>query len=89
MTTLLATVLGEVGALTAWLVAITVDEAPLLQVLWVLLLVISVITGLICLGFTPVVLRVRRVPPPRSITRFAVVASALPLVTLVVLAVFQ
>lgn len=44
-----------------------------------LFLLVATITGLICLTLTPVVYRVRRDPPPRSIAMFAVVAGLLPL----------
>lgn len=45
-----------------------------------LFLLVATVTGLLCLTLTPVVIRVRRDPPPRSITLFAVIAGALPLV---------
>lgn len=44
-----------------------------------LFLLMATITGIICLTLTPVVYRVRRDPPPRSIATSAVVVSLLPL----------
>lgn len=83
-TTLLATVLGEVGALLSrTIVALTGAQGTLL-LLSNLLLLIAAVTGLLCLALTPLVLRWRRVPPPAKITQFAVVFSLLPIVTLLV-----
>lgn len=44
-----------------------------------LFLVMATITGLLCLTLMPVVYRVRRDPPPRSIATAALVVSLLPL----------
>ena len=43
-----------------------------------LFLLMATITGLVCLTLTPVVYRVRRDPPPRSIATAAVVVSLIP-----------
>jgi hypothetical protein len=82
MTSLLATVVGEVIALglrlTWWL-----DLSPALLTASNLMLLVSAATGVVCLVLTPVVLRWRDTPPPRAITQFAIVASVLPIVTLI------
>ena len=81
MMALLATVLAQVAALVARLIVVFVSAYPALVLLSGLLLLIACVTGLLCLALTPLVLRWRRVAPPALITRFALVASFLPLVT--------
>ncbi len=88
MTSLLATVLAEGAGLTARLVMVLVEPFEPLAMLSNLLLLIAAVTGLLCLVMTPVVLRVREVPPPTAITRFAVAASILPIATLALIAGF-
>ena len=58
---------------------------PLAQMAAVILFV-AVVTGAMCLALTPLALRVRATPPPRSVTVAAVVIGMLPIVVLVVLA---
>lgn len=81
MLTLLATVGAEVVGTIARAVILLADNVPdtWLAFSGVMLFVASV-TGLLCLGLTPLVCRFRREPPPRAITVFAVAASVLPLV---------
>lgn len=85
MMALLSTVLGELGALAARGFIALVRPLPALVLLSNLLLLIAAVTGLLCLGLTPLVLRLRRVAPPPAITRFAIAAGLLPLATLAVM----
>jgi hypothetical protein len=55
---------------------------PLGQMAAVLLFV-TIATGLLCLVFTPLAIRVRQTPPPRSITIAAVIIGLLPIVVIV------
>jgi hypothetical protein len=87
MTSLLATVLAELGGLISRLVMLFVNTPPSIVLLSNVLLLVAALAGLVCLVLTPIVLRWRRVPPPLAITRFAVGASLLPLGTLVALLV--
>jgi hypothetical protein len=86
VTSLLATVLAEAAGLAARLVIVLIEPFEPIALLSNLLLLIAAVTGAICLGMTPVVLRVREVPPPPAITRFAVAASILPIATLALIA---
>jgi heme/copper-type cytochrome/quinol oxidase subunit 2 len=52
-----------------------------------LILFIGIITGIICLVLAPVVHQVRRVPPPRTVTIFAVAVGLTPMATWLVLKV--
>ena len=90
MLTCLATAVGLAvvfllrGLMVAFPVAAGGDH-PLARMAGVMLFV-SVATGLLCLVFTPLALRVRQTPPPRSITVAAVVIGVLPLVVVAFLA---
>jgi hypothetical protein len=55
---------------------------PLAAVAGVLLLV-ALLTGVLCLGLTPLVYRVRRTRPPVAITAAAVLIGAAPMVTMI------
>jgi len=57
---------------------------PLAAVAGVLLFV-ALMTGVLCLGLTPLVYRVRRTRPPRAVTVGAVLIGAAPIVTLIVI----
>ena len=81
MMTVLATVMAEVVALAMRLLWWT-STSPTVLFFSNLMLLIAAVTGLICLVTTPLVLRWRDTPPPKPITRFAVVISLLPIVTL-------
>ena len=63
----------EVGGLTAMLVG--------------LLSYIALITGIVCLLLAPITHKVRKVPPPRSVTVVAAVIGAAPLAALVLLSI--
>ncbi len=85
MMSLLVTVLGEAVALAARAYVVLVSAVDEVVLLSNLVLLISCITGLLCLGLTPLVLRWRRTAPPVAITRFAIAASLLPVVTVAAL----
>ena len=61
---------------------------PLAQVSGVLLFV-ALITGVVCLVFTPLVYRVRKTPPPSSITAGAVLIGIAPVILLIILNLLQ
>lgn len=63
------------------------DDVRLATLLPALLLYISIITGIVCLLLSPITHRVRKVPPPRSVTVVAAIIGSAPLVTLVVLSI--
>ena len=71
--------LGWVGS-RFWLAAH--PDGPIGSALAALTFFSAVVVGTVVLGLTPVVLRSRRVLPPRGITFFAVVVGAAPLVCL-------
>lgn len=84
MLTCMSTIVGLVVVLGLRLLVASFPVAeggvhPLRQMAAVLLFV-TIATGVLCLVFTPLALRVRRTPPPRSITIGAVVIGVLPLV---------
>ena len=88
MTSLLATVIGEAGVLVTRSIVAFIEPYPALQMLSGLLLLISCVTGILCLALIPLVLRWRRMPPPVAITRFAVVAGLAPWLTLIAVFLF-
>ena len=63
-------------------------DHPLARISGVFLFV-ALITGLVCLAFTPLVYRVRKVPPPSSITVGAALIGVAPIVLLIVLNLLQ
>lgn len=62
------------------------DPLPKLAALAGLLLFGSLVAGTLTLLLTPMVWRLRRVPPPVGITVFAVIVAVTPLVALLALA---
>lgn len=48
-----------------------------------LFLFLALVTGLITVALVPLVYRVREIPPPRSVTIAALVAGAIPPITMV------
>lgn len=77
--TALAVAVVIVGRLLLWqFPPATTDARPLAFVPGLFLLVATV-TAVLCLMLTPVVYRVRRDPPPRSIATTVVAVSLLPL----------
>jgi len=63
-------------------------EHPLARVSGVLLFV-ALITGAVCLVFTPLVYRLRKVAPPSPITVSAVMIGIAPVVLLIILNLLQ
>ena len=60
-------------------------SAPSLLLLSNVMLLVAAVTGVVCLIVTPIVYRWRDTPPPRTITQFAIVASVVPLIALIVM----
>ena len=89
MLTLLATFLSLLVTLLFYLASEWLDLPPksaiLLRTLSGLMLASGILTGLLCLTMTAAVYRVRRDPPPISITIAAVFVSCLPLATMLLL----
>lgn len=88
MLTALATLAAELFALLGWgavAIAARHGEVPTaIVMLPVMLTFIALVTGLICLLLIPITHRVRRVPPPRSVTLFAAVVGITPIVVILV-----
>jgi hypothetical protein len=87
MLTCLATAVGLAVVLALRLLIVGFPVAagavhPLAQMAAVLLFA-TVATGALCLVFTPLALRVRTTPPPRSVTVAAVMIGALPIVVVI------
>ena len=88
-TSILATVIGEVGGLAARSILVFMEEPyPPLELLSGLLLMISCVTGLVSMALLPLVYRWRSEPPPWPIVRFAIVAAVLPFVILIAMTFF-
>ena len=88
-TSILATVIGEVGGLATRSILVFMEEPyPPLELLSGLLLMISCVTGLVSMALLPLVYRWRREPPPWPIVRFAIVAAVLPFVILIAMTFF-
>ena len=89
MLTLLVTAVALVMALIFYLasqgMALPPKSAILLRSLAGLMLLSAALTGVLCLVLTVVVYRVRRDPPPISITVAAVFVSCFPLATMLVM----
>ena len=82
MTSLLATIAGQLLALVLRLASWFGESAMLLRFSNLMLLV-AASTGVIGLLLTALALRWRDTPPPRAITQFAIAVSLLPIGTLV------
>lgn len=93
MLTALATLAAEFFALLGWAaVAVTARSGKVpveFAMLPALLTFIALVTGLICLLLIPLTHRVRRVPPPRSVTVFAAVVGITPTVVVIVMALLN
>lgn len=90
MLTLLGTAAALVVALAFILGSQGLDLPPksesLLRAMSGMMLATAVFTGVLCLGLTVAVYRVRRDPPPIAITVAAVFVSCLPIATMLLLA---
>ena len=86
MLTTLATLVALLCSLGAFLLVRTFENPPpSLELLPGLLLVVASMSGLVSVGLTPLVVRLRKVQPPTAITRGAVVLGAFPIVLMIVL----
>ena len=87
MLTLLVTVAAEVIAVPATIISKANPQPPGEGIATVhladLFLFVSLVTGLVTAGLVPLVYRVRAVPPPQSIIVTALVAGAIPPITMV------
>jgi hypothetical protein len=82
----LATAGSDILALVLWLLGrlwpgAAVEQAGPWLMLPLLALFVAAVSGLVCLVLTPIVYRLRQVPPPRAVTVFALVVSGIPLGT--------
>jgi hypothetical protein len=76
-------ILCEIGAIvTRWLLSDYRANVQL-QVLFALLAFSALVTGAIGLCLLPIVMKTRRVPPPRAVVVVSVVAGVAPLLLLV------
>ena len=86
--TMLLTLLFDIGSLVArWYLAEIDSKAQPIAALYMLTLIGSLATGTICLALTPLVRKLRRELPPRSVTWFAVIVSLFPFAMLLMNAV--
>ena len=82
MLTALIALICELGWVALrWFLRLNPDH-PLCDLLADLLMFSALVIGVVGLVLTPVVLRSRRVLPPRGVTLFAVIVAAAPLVAL-------
>ena len=79
-----AQIIAEVTWLIARSAGIPQGQPNALQLMPQTFMIVAVFTGLLTLGMTPVVLRVRQVRPPRVITAAAIVIGLMPIVLVVV-----
>lgn len=78
----------ELIALLSWLYLVQVDrQAAAIQLMCNLFIFAAAVIGLFSLLVCPVVLRSRRVPPPRSIVVFSLVVGFAPLIALMLLSI--
>ena len=79
---------AQIIAVVTWLIArsagIPQGQPNALQLMPQTFIIVAVFTGLLALGMTPVVLRVRQVRPPRVITTAAIVIGLMPIFLIVV-----
>lgn len=90
MLSLLVTSGAEAIAFAGWgWIAITGKQAEVpeqVRMIFGLLMLTSALTGVVCMLLIPAVYRLRRDPPPKAVTVFAVVASSIPILTMLLLA---
>ena len=92
MLTCMSTAVGCLVVLALRLLMLAVPgaagrEHPLSQAAGVLLFV-AIATGVLCLTLTPLIYRVREVPPPRAVTIGAVAIGCAPIVLLIIVSLF-
>mgnify|MGYP004096664901 CR=1 FL=1 len=78
MTTVATLIACLAAAFTKGVILIHQTPTPAAETVLHILLLITLPTGALGLGVTPLVYRYRRHPPPRGVTSFAVVVSGLP-----------
>jgi len=87
MLSLLVTLAAEVIAVPATIIAKANPEPPGPGISTAhvadIFLFLALVTGLISAGLVPLVYRVRAIPPPQSVTVAALVAAAVPPITMV------
>lgn len=83
----LMTLVCEIGAAAAIWYGRSHPEAEAARALSAVLLLETLVVGVLLLALTPVVLRMRKVKPPRGFVIFAVVVGAAPLFGLAVWAI--
>lgn len=83
----LGTLLASIAYAALWFTAPGGQITTPMVTIPFLLFFISAITGAICLLLTPLALKLRRIPPPRPVTIFALFAGAAPLAAVIALAV--
>jgi len=76
--------LCDVAAVAAHFYTQANPSAGRIAMLKELMLFAGAVIGFISLAMLPIVLRVRRVPPPSGVTAFAVCAAAAPILALIV-----
>lgn len=87
MLAMLTATVAELGVLAAVLYLRWNPDAKGIAMAGELLLIASAIIGLVILGLTPVVYKIRRLKPPSVVTAFAVAVSLLPWIVIVAQAI--
>jgi hypothetical protein len=76
--------LCDIAAIAAYYYTQAEPMARNIKLLKELLLVGGAVIGFVSLAMLPIVLRVRRSPPPRGVIAFAICAAAAPILALIV-----
>ncbi|MBX3412982.1 MAG: hypothetical protein KF708_09870 [Pirellulales bacterium] len=84
MLTVMMTCLCEVGAFALGVFLRYSEGGTNFELLRGMLLFAAVVLGLVTLILTAVVWRLRRVPPPTSVTLFAIVVAVVPMLTMII-----
>lgn len=85
MLALMSTIAAECGGIFVRVLMMMNDTSERIRVLSTTLLLVAFLSGVITIILTPVVIRVRRVAPPRAIVVVAYVMGVVPIATLVLL----
>ncbi len=89
MLSVMTTLFFEAGALVAQWFAAAHKDFDRAGAMADVVLFTAAVVGLFALVMTPIVLKIRKVPPPRGITIFAVAVGFAPLLTLLVLSLVK
>ena len=84
MLAMLSTLAAEVVGIVVQLLIIAESATPPLRLLSGTMLIVAFVSGFVTLGLTPVVLKVRKVAPPRPIIAAACVIGIIPIATMVI-----